>query len=100
MSNIFILIRHRVTVQDTLLEGKGGAGEWTRKYFVIDDGTLTFHASHSSIVVVQGAFKLPPTTQVGVCEGEGGCVFLAMVESMHKVFSVMGSLFQMRVLNL
>lgn len=49
---------------DTLLEGKGGSGEWTRKYFMLDGGKLTFHASHSSTLVVQGSFKLPPTTQV------------------------------------
>lgn len=47
------------------MEGKDGAGEWTRKYFIIDGGSLTFHASHSSTLVVQGGFKLPPTTQVG-----------------------------------
>ncbi len=59
------------SLQDTLTEGKGGVGEWTRKYFIINGGKLTFHASHSSTLVVQGAFKLPHTCQVGMGMGMG-----------------------------
>ncbi|CAN0206816.1 unnamed protein product, partial [Ectocarpus sp. 6 AP-2014] len=55
--------------QDTLLEGKDGAGEWCRKYFIVDGGHLTFHASHSSTLIVQGEFALPHTSQVEVRQG-------------------------------
>lgn len=54
---------------EELSEGKEGAGEWTRKYFMIRHGKLTFHASHSSVLVTQGAFSLPPTTQVRASVG-------------------------------
>ncbi|CAM9324323.1 unnamed protein product, partial [Ectocarpus sp. 13 AM-2016] len=56
-------------VPDTLLEGKDGAGEWCRKYFIVDGGSLTFHASHSSTLIVQGEFALPHTSRVEVRPG-------------------------------